>query len=1447
MNRLVSSRFVQTGVIVCCLFAIGLPAFATSRYVRDSTGSDTSNNCSNSTAPCKTIARAVNQSSCGDTIHIHGDSGHIYVETVTVSSTFSCSSGTRLTIQNWSGTGTVKLQYIQWNGSALLIDNADYITVSGLLFDQDSSQGNGIKVANGSTFVTIQSNTFRDAHYEGGIWIADSTTSDIAISSNTCDAGDGTQNGNENCVRIYAGSNLTIDSNSCSTWDGACVASSGGSGTISNNTMSNIGDADSGDNPIIVNQASGSWTITGNTISTTGSYSGARDAIEIRGGIDSTTITSNSISSCGSSGSGIYIWEAGTDSHSIKNNRIKSCNAGIKLDNSDNNTVESNTLYGNAYGLFVQFQCTAVTVKNNIFSNNTSYGVYVESGPTLTRSYNLYYSNTTADCYLGGANCTVATDITGSDPLFLNTTNFYLKSRAGHYPFGNYDYDTTNSPAIDAGDSSSSCSSEPEPNGPLGGADCVIEIGRWGNTAYASKSAVAAPTVTVGASSFTFTSKYLDTVLSTSSTDFLHFSTLKVRGGANANIADTGNKMTSPAQIYVKDNGSNTYALAKGSGLLIETTPVRSIYRYESSLYKSDLTTTWSNKKGSSLLYYYFDKILMEGSWWVTSGTGHMVDFIFGSKVTTDLTAHATGSALRDESTYDFESIMADFHGMSSSPGADDTNDYMPLWTSAWNLIDLAVNRKVSATFAFVVQPPGSSTTTTDMESKRTDFRNHDLITPAEVTTGSLWDDCDGVSAQCDGFESNSLNAWDTTSTDSGDLAVSSSAEVEGAYGLLATVDDTNAIYVEDTSPPNDKLFRLRFYLNADNLTMATNDEFDLVPIASSTGNNHAYITLLNAAGSKSVKFWIRDDSWTWSSTSAYALSAGWNRVEIDMGHYADANNWGFGDLYLNGSLKESLANIYSPSWDITSYRIGATGGIDAGTSGSFYVDAIQANHVRDGVMQAGYTVPDHAYNLNASSDGVTFTLDGSSNNRWHPAIKVRGYRRRNVPRTLTIGGSTKYLNSDYQAALIPFGEGWYEDNSTSTKIADGGDAADSDEYLNDQTNTYTFTGLSTSDTIYLGSLHKFTGVNVFIDTAGVGGTITWQYYKNGTWTTISSVSSTKTGCSNLTFDADSECAFYFDEPARWTRYTLTTSELGGSTSGQRELYWIRGTPASNYSTAPIVNTLQTDILIEQYLGTVTTAASWSQSSGPTVVTGVDFSGGWAGDGIALNWTTNSEQTVAGFKLWRAAGDGRVDSSLAYESPFDFLAAQYGASGGPYQVIDGMVSPGGIYSYYLEAIETTGESTWFGPVVVGGSPSVTPVGPGSPTPPTGVPAESHGCGGIGAIARGSVDQMILSVAMFVSLIGLLVMVRLRWIRRAAKRITQEQPVTITLANSGTVIGRTVNVSSSGLLVRLPVDLPIGETFTLILEGVGSKARRRLAKVVRKDRTGGIGLKFVSNQ
>jgi len=174
---------------------------------------------------------------------------------------------------------------------------------------------------------------------------------------------------------------------------------------------------------------------------------------------------------------------------------------GIVAGGFNNTTIENNVFDGTYNAAVVHMYITGysssyspkggyvTTVRNNIIINtlkckkDSSGGYGVINNLPETHSFvlqnNCLYSNS-AGKY---ENCTSKTDIY-VDPLFADRKNhdYHLKSVAGRWTGKTWVKDSVSSPCIDAGCASSDYSNEPEDNGNR------VNIGRYGNTIYASKS-----------------------------------------------------------------------------------------------------------------------------------------------------------------------------------------------------------------------------------------------------------------------------------------------------------------------------------------------------------------------------------------------------------------------------------------------------------------------------------------------------------------------------------------------------------------------------------------------------------------------------------------------------------------------------------------------------------------------------------------------------------------------------------------------------------------------------------------------------------------------------------------------------------------------------------------------------------------------------------------------
>ncbi|WP_370573382.1 right-handed parallel beta-helix repeat-containing protein, partial [Methanomethylovorans sp.] len=180
-------------------------------------------------------------------------------------------------------------------------------------------------------------------------------------------------------------------------------------------------------------------------------------------------------------------------------------NAAIVLCSFDNTIIENNVFDDGGHaaikwfsrpGRPIQDVTYTTIVRNNIIMNcdddssvsGSGVGIW-NTDPTHSKfivQNNDFYNNENGQTY--GSGFTMANNL-NVDPLCVdpansnvNSRDYHLKSKAGHYSNGKWIADAVASSLIDAGYSMSAYSSEPSPNGGR------INIGRYGNTVQASKS-----------------------------------------------------------------------------------------------------------------------------------------------------------------------------------------------------------------------------------------------------------------------------------------------------------------------------------------------------------------------------------------------------------------------------------------------------------------------------------------------------------------------------------------------------------------------------------------------------------------------------------------------------------------------------------------------------------------------------------------------------------------------------------------------------------------------------------------------------------------------------------------------------------------------------------------------------------------------------------------------
>jgi parallel beta-helix repeat protein len=167
------------------------------------------------------------------------------------------------------------------------------------------------------------------------------------------------------------------------------------------------------------------------------------------------------------------------DHNIIYNSNREGIGLWDSLGTSQNNTIESNTIRNiNGNGILINENRYNI-IKNNIVVDNNQYGI--NAGALTEASYNDVWGNTAGN-YNGGVSA--GTGSISADPLFVSTSKFHLKGNQVWKDSTWFSY-VTDSPAIGAGDPTSDNSKSPWSG--------IIEMGAYGNTPEASKSASSVP------------------------------------------------------------------------------------------------------------------------------------------------------------------------------------------------------------------------------------------------------------------------------------------------------------------------------------------------------------------------------------------------------------------------------------------------------------------------------------------------------------------------------------------------------------------------------------------------------------------------------------------------------------------------------------------------------------------------------------------------------------------------------------------------------------------------------------------------------------------------------------------------------------------------------------------------------------------------------------------
>ncbi|HLE48848.1 MAG TPA: LamG domain-containing protein [Patescibacteria group bacterium] len=180
------------------------------------------------------------------------------------------------------------------------------------------------------------------------------------------------------------------------------------------------------------------------------------------------------------------------------------------------------------------------------------------------------------------------------------------------------------------------------------------------------------------------------------------------------------------------------------------------------------------------------------------------------------------------------------------------------------------------------------------------------------------------------------------------DLSVTAAAAQNGTnYGLAVQIDDTTATYGrKDITANTSGIARYSFYFDINNLTMSeAGDEFTFANIYNSGVNSTSFVNVKRFSGVYTLRAAIVDDAGAASYTSYYTITDAPHYVEVELKRASTVSSSdGTVQLWIDGVAQETKTGVdnYDRFNDFWSVRLGAVSSIDAGTSGTFYVDELE-------------------------------------------------------------------------------------------------------------------------------------------------------------------------------------------------------------------------------------------------------------------------------------------------------------------------------------------------------------------------------------------------------------------------------------------------------------------------------------------------------------------------
>jgi hypothetical protein len=262
-----------------------------------------------------------------------------------------------------------------------------------------------------------------------------------------------------------------------------------------------------------------------------------------------------------------------------------------------------------------------------------------------------------------------------------------------------------------------------------------------------------------------------------------------------------------------------------------------------------------------------------------------------------------------------------------------------------------ALGPGATATVAFVVTASGSGplTAISYVAGNEPDPAPGDNRAELEVIVGPAPPD----PIFSDGFESGDMAAWSRVESGGGDLQISEAAALRSsALGLLANVNDTAPLHVEDHSPQDESAYIARFHFDTNGFDPGEAEgRFRvrlLIVLQENPTRRVAAVVLRRLAGAYSVMTRTRLDDGAWADTGFFPISDGPHSVEIIWTRATAAGrDDGLLRFFVDGTEQATLTSLLNSASDVDLVRMGAMA-VKPGASGTLFVDEFESRRDTD-------------------------------------------------------------------------------------------------------------------------------------------------------------------------------------------------------------------------------------------------------------------------------------------------------------------------------------------------------------------------------------------------------------------------------------------------------------------------------------------------------------------